>query len=151
MAKTAKPEKLYGRQISKVAEQVEQEMGAKADPAALAERASALAKETFGVGHDYTADYFIQRREKAGKAKAAAAPAKPSPAPAKQASQSPAAGPQEGEVTLSELRALRTKLGEEGTEIATLAGLLPKIEEYVAIVGGLPRLREAIEFLNGQE
>ncbi len=37
MAKSAKPEKLYGRQISKVAEQVEQELGANADPANLAQ------------------------------------------------------------------------------------------------------------------
>ncbi len=151
MAKAAKPEKLYGRQISKVAEQVEQELGATADPAKLAERASAVAKDTFGVDHDYTADYFIHRRDKAGKLKGTAAATKPSPSPGKKASPSVDSGGQPGEVTLSELRALRTKLGEDETEIETLAGLLPKIEGYAAIVGGLPRLLEAIEFLHGQD
>jgi hypothetical protein len=49
------------------------------------------------------------------------------------------------------LRSLRAKLTGDGTELETLAQLLPRIEGYAEIVGGLNRLRQAVEFLNGKD
>jgi hypothetical protein len=57
----------------------------------------------------------------------------------------------EGDVTLGELRSLRTRLAEDGTDLDTLAKLLPRIEGYTALVGGLARLRHAVDFLNGKD
>lgn len=161
----AKPEKLFGRQISKVAEQAEQELGAKADPVKLAERAAAIGKETFGVSHDFTADYFTKRREKAGQASeppreeaqvTAAVTKRPGRPP--RAAENGHGGAERhqpasrgGDVTLAELRALRTRLNDDKTDVAALADLLPKVEEYVRLAGGLERLRQAVEFLGEKE
>ncbi len=54
-------------------------------------------------------------------------------------------------MTLAELRALRTRLIDDKTDVAALAELLPKVEEYVRLVGGLDRLRQAVEFLSEKE
>src|SRR5262249_721898 len=137
-----------------------QELGPKADPAKLAERASELAEQTFGVGHDFTADYFLKRREKAGRA--AEQPereAQPRERTAVTGAQGRSAreaaagdGRQQGDdVTLADLRALRSKLSEDKTDLGTLAELLPRIGGYAGMVGGLERLRQAVEFLSEKD
>jgi hypothetical protein len=112
------------------------------------------------VQHDFTADYFLKRREKAGRAgeqpereaqpqrRTAVAKSQGRPREATTADNGRGRG---GDVTLAELRALRSKLVEDKTELGTLAELLPRIEGYAEIVGGLDRLRQAVEFLNERE